>query len=390
MPTNIAQLLSVVRILLEYGRHLAATIERRAAAPGFGLFAALFGSPRLPVIHAYLHRGILRAAALESLLRERAATGCDVAMSPLHTGSEADTDSAEAKPDPLHEPLGAQIARLAAERAAHDAPIDPAHLPTLEDMEAEIRDRPIGLTIAHIRRDLGIVAGLCTRAFWDSVTEAIACYEDSALKYSDDVQHKPEMFQRDQGDNLPSEQMRRQLARKDDLPSEQMRQQSAAEDDLPSDQTPQQATPGGELSSEQMQQQSAEDDLISEQMHPESTSEEDPPSEQMQASATAEDDPALKRSGPPCQHQSLSGNILQPPHVEVGNRTAPQHSVVQRDSRPGSHAPGFRLAHPPFDLLRQIPLPAARHHDVPVRKYRIAAAAKATGPPQRPAMKLAA
>jgi len=73
VPENIAGLLYVVGVLLEYGRHLAATIERRAAAPGFGLFAALFGSPRLPVILTYLHRGILRATALETLLLQRAA-----------------------------------------------------------------------------------------------------------------------------------------------------------------------------------------------------------------------------------------------------------------------------------------------------------------------------
>jgi len=378
MPKNIAQLLSVVRILLEYGRHLAATIERRAAAPGFGLFAALFGTARLPVILAYLHRGILRATALESLLLERAATGHDVAIAPLHTPSEPAADSAEAKIDPLHEPLGAQIARLAAERAEHDAPIDPNHLPTLEDMDAEIRDRPIGLTIAHIRRDLGIVAGLCTRSFWDAVTEAVICYESSALKCSDDMQHKPELFQREQKDDPAAGQMQRQSAPEDDLSSEQMHRESTPEEDLSSDQMQGPSTP--------------EYDPTSEQMQGSSTPEEDSPSEQMQASSAAEDDPDQKQSDqgvPQYQHQSLSGNILQPPHVEVRDLTVPQRNVVQRGFRTDSQPPTFRLGEPPFDPLSDMPALAKRHHGVPIPKHN-ATTRKATGPPPRAAMKLAA
>jgi len=40
MPENIARLLYVVRILLDFGHHLAATIERRAAGPGFWLLSS--------------------------------------------------------------------------------------------------------------------------------------------------------------------------------------------------------------------------------------------------------------------------------------------------------------------------------------------------------------
>ena len=363
MPTNIAQLLYVVRILLEYGRHLAATIERRAAAPGFGLFAALFGTARLPVILAYLHRGVLRATALESLLRERAATGRDVAMAPLHTCSEPDADNAKAKIDPLHEPLGAQFARLAAERAEHDAPIDPDHLPTLEAIEAEIRDRPIGLTIAHIRRDLGIVAGLCTRAFWDAVTEAVFCSESSALKCPDETPYKSELFQREQKDDPVAEHMQHRSSLEDDLPSEQMQGPSTLEYDP-----------------------------TSQQMQASPTPEEDPPSQQMQASSTSVYDPGLEQSDrgvPQHQNQSLSGNIFQPTHVEARNPTVPQHSVVQRVFRPDSQRPRFGLGEPPFDPFSDMPASAKHRHDVPVKKYNTATT-KATGPPPRPAIKLAA
>jgi len=189
MPENIARLLYVVRMLLEYGRHLAATIERRAAAPGFWLFAAVFGTTKLPVIRAYLHRGILRAAALESLLLQRAAAGRDVAAAPLPKRI-APGESANAHP--CDEQFSAQVARLTAERAQHDAPADPDNLCTAEQIEAEIRARSIARTIADISRDFGIVAMMCTRDFWGAVTDAIFRHHDSvAVDCLEDSQPGP-------------------------------------------------------------------------------------------------------------------------------------------------------------------------------------------------------
>jgi hypothetical protein len=204
MPENIARLLYIVRTLLEFARHLVATIERRAAMPGFSLFSALFGTAKLPIIRAHLHRGILRATALENLLLQRAATGQDVEAAPRHAapGAPRADDSA----DPLNEPLNAQIERLIAERAKHDAPIDPDRLPTLEEIEAEVLRRPIDRTMTDICRDLGIVAGMCTRAFWGAVTEAVACYEGSAVSLSGNMQHTSEQCQREQRDAPEQEQ----------------------------------------------------------------------------------------------------------------------------------------------------------------------------------------
>jgi hypothetical protein len=206
MPKNIAQLLYVLSILLEYGRHLAATLERRAAMPGFSLFAALFGTAKLPVILAHLHRGILRATALENLLRQRAATGRDVEVAPPRVRP---APGAGTKTDPSHEPLNAQIGRLAADRAKHDAPIDPDHLPTLEEIEAEVRHRPYGRTIADICRDLGIVPGMCTRAFWDAVMEATIFYQGSAVTLTENILRKSAQFRQEQKNDPASEQMER-------------------------------------------------------------------------------------------------------------------------------------------------------------------------------------
>src|SRR5487761_2290533 len=78
VPEGIAAVLVLVRILLEYGRHLAATLEHRAAARSFSVIAQFFGPARLPAILARLSRGILRAMALESVLLARAARGRDL------------------------------------------------------------------------------------------------------------------------------------------------------------------------------------------------------------------------------------------------------------------------------------------------------------------------
>ena len=209
VPANIAVLLCIVSKLLEYGRHLAATIERRAAMPGFSLFAVVFGTRNLPVILAYLHRGILRATALESLLRKRAATGRDLAPAPLRPRAQPGTN---AKADPGDEPVNTQAARLAAERARDDAPIDPDNLPTREEIEAEVRANPIGRTIAAICRDFGIVPGMCTREFWDTLSEAIASHEGSILTCWQHMLHKPEQTHQQQDDDPAQEQIIRDIA----------------------------------------------------------------------------------------------------------------------------------------------------------------------------------
>ncbi|HXJ38822.1 MAG TPA: hypothetical protein VNH18_06060, partial [Bryobacteraceae bacterium] len=101
VPEYIAVFLHAVRILRGYGRHLLATVERRATAPTFPTIAAAFGTANLATILAHLHRGILRAAALERFLLARAATGRDFNFPTLRTRT-AETPPASA--DPQAEP----------------------------------------------------------------------------------------------------------------------------------------------------------------------------------------------------------------------------------------------------------------------------------------------
>jgi hypothetical protein len=194
VPKNIAQLLYVVRILLEYGRHLAATLESRAARPGFSLIARSFGTANLPVILAHLTRGIMRAIALQSLLLKRAATGRDLEIKPPRPPSPRAASQVEGSAEE-------QSRQMIAERAEHDAPLDPGRLPTMKQIEAEVRRRPFGRTIADICRDFGVIPAFCTRDFWDAVMLALACYDGSMLKLLDDMQDTSDRFSEEQPDD---------------------------------------------------------------------------------------------------------------------------------------------------------------------------------------------
>jgi hypothetical protein len=85
---HIGFLLYAVDILLGYGRHLLATIHHRAAAPTFPTIASCFGTANLATILAHLNRGILRATALENVLRARAATGRDITIPPYRNRTD--------------------------------------------------------------------------------------------------------------------------------------------------------------------------------------------------------------------------------------------------------------------------------------------------------------
>ena len=82
MPAAIGRVLNVVRKLIDYGKELAATVQQRAATPGFALFARSFGTADLAVILARITNGLRRAAALEAGLCRRATRGQDLTPTP--------------------------------------------------------------------------------------------------------------------------------------------------------------------------------------------------------------------------------------------------------------------------------------------------------------------
>src|SRR3954468_3255440 len=157
VPTAIGRVLSVVRRLIDYGRQLAGTVQNRAAAPGFPLFAIPFGTADLAAILARITSGLRLAVALEAALCQRAARGRDLTISPIRLPDARGPRLAlqAAPPDAQPEPLPPDQAG----GPAGDPPGDPrlALLPTEEEIAAELRRRPVGAVIADICRDLGVM-----------------------------------------------------------------------------------------------------------------------------------------------------------------------------------------------------------------------------------------
>jgi hypothetical protein len=171
VPEYIAGILHAVSILLDYGRHLLATVHRRATAPTFPTIAACFGTANLPTILAHLNRGILRAIALQRFLLARAETGRDISMVTRRTRTHA---TPPAPADPQAEPSADQPAtpkttpRPSLPPGSHDPEL---FMPTQEDLDRQVRRRAVGRTITEICRDLAVVPGLCTPAFWNALFE---------------------------------------------------------------------------------------------------------------------------------------------------------------------------------------------------------------------------
>jgi len=172
VPGNIGVLLHAVRTLLTYGRHLIDTVRQRSTAPGFNAIAACFGTANLSTILAHLNRGILRCIALERVLLARAATGKDIdyiARRSSLTMEEylARLDAAQ----PEQPATAAPTTRTSAPGPSRPAGWNDPELfmPTLEDLERQMRRQPIGRIILDISLDLAVVPGFCHSQFWNEL-----------------------------------------------------------------------------------------------------------------------------------------------------------------------------------------------------------------------------
>ncbi len=181
IPNNIAVLLHATRILLDYGRHLIATVRRRTTAPNFNAIAACFGT-------ADLNRGILRAAALERVLLARAATGRDI-------------DFVQRRPATP----SAQLAQADTPRDRMRIPSRPKgwndpelFMPTLEDLERQVRRRPFGRTMLDICLDLAVVPGFCHSQFWNELFEIMTCFGGSVPRLMHQKTRRREAFANEQ------------------------------------------------------------------------------------------------------------------------------------------------------------------------------------------------
>ena len=204
MPEYIAVVLHAVGMLLGYGRHLLATVKHRAAAPTFPAIAACFGTANLSTIRAHLNRGILRATALQNVLFARAETGRDIDMVIRRTRmDEPPPAPADPQPEqPADQPARPKAApRLSLPQGSDDPEL---FMPTLEELERQVRRRAIGRTIAEICRDLAVVPGFCTPAFWNGLFEIMHYFGGSVETLMREKAHRRQSFIQEQDGKLDS------------------------------------------------------------------------------------------------------------------------------------------------------------------------------------------
>jgi len=138
--SRFGRLVGLVRKLIDYGRELATTLQRRATTTDLAAITLPFGTSDIALILARITRGLQRANALEARVAELAARPAAPS-----TPSRTPAQRTPRAPQPASAgPSDEANPRLAV-------------LPTPEQIAAEVRRRPIGAVIADICRDLGIM-----------------------------------------------------------------------------------------------------------------------------------------------------------------------------------------------------------------------------------------
>ena len=201
MPARIAALLHTVRILLGYGRHLAGTAKDRSASTDFNAVAACFGTGRLDAILAHVQRGILRAIALERVLLARAARGQDIRLAAPSRACAAMTPATPADP-PAEAPAARKPTPLPSRPPGWNDP--QRYMPTLEELEAQVRRRPIGRTLVEICLDLAVAPSFCTGPFWNELFDHIRLHGGSLAALMREKVRREEAFAREQDRKLGS------------------------------------------------------------------------------------------------------------------------------------------------------------------------------------------
>jgi hypothetical protein len=71
-------------------------------------------------------------------------------------------------------------------------------MPTLEELEAQVRRRPLGRTIVDICLDLAVVPGFCAGPFWNELFDGIRLHGGSVATLMREKVRRQEAFCREQ------------------------------------------------------------------------------------------------------------------------------------------------------------------------------------------------
>ena len=207
VPERLAALLHVVRVLLGHGRRLAETVPHRIADVEFAIVAGVCGTYTMPTILVRLQRGILRAMALERYLLARAAKGREIGFVYYKDPRERMPAKPAAKPregepasgEAASEGPGGRAKPGDDERAPKRPSFDPDDLriPTPEELDAEVRRRPVGRTILSICMDLAVIPGVCTGPFWNQISDTLMNYGGSFTTLFKMREHRATSFQKE-------------------------------------------------------------------------------------------------------------------------------------------------------------------------------------------------
>lgn len=158
-PTRSCRLLGLVRKLIGYGREVAIAFQAIHTEPAHHFrITRSYGTLNINLIVARIARGMRFAFALEAWL-VRSAARLDLPPRP-----------AAVKTTPAAPRAKAPRERRAPKPRVDDDEVLLSHLPTDQEIAALVRRRPIGMILADICHDLGI---LPTDKVWWELTDAV-------------------------------------------------------------------------------------------------------------------------------------------------------------------------------------------------------------------------
>lgn len=170
VPPGIAQVLYVLRFLIDYACHIAAFAEECAVRGDISPVTVRFGkSIAIEQLIIRVASGLRRALMLQEMLQQRAATGCDI--------------------EPVQRRPSGPSGRSKQDGEDQDKPPKTERLPSAEEIAAELQRKPIGEVVAQICHDIGIVPSDLTQEQWDALQAVIATYGGSTMRLWPAIQH---------------------------------------------------------------------------------------------------------------------------------------------------------------------------------------------------------